>query len=101
MIFSWPPASMPGVIRSSTRFTPAATHRSTSPGSSITTSQASASAAACSSSSDLLLPWKTSADDGTPAACAQASSPTVETSAPIPSSTRIRITAAFGNAFVP
>ena len=101
MIFSWPPASMPGVIRSSTRFTPAAAHRSTSPGSSMTTSHASASAAAASSSSDLLFPWTTVADDGTPAACAYRSSPSVDTSAPMPSSTSSRMIAAFGNAFVP
>ena len=45
MIFSCVSASIPGVIRSSTRFTPNSTHRSTSPGSSITTSHASFSAA--------------------------------------------------------
>ena len=36
-----------------------------------------------------------------PAACANRSSPSVDTSAPIPSSARMRISATFGNAFVP
>ena len=38
---------------------------------------------------------------GTPAASANRSSPSVDTSAPIPSSARSRMTATFGNAFVP
>ena len=101
MIFSCPPASMPGVIRSSTRFTPNSTHRSTSPGSSITTSHASFSAANFSSSSDLLLPWTTQWDGGMPAAFAYIISPSVETSAPMPSSQRIFMIGTFGNAFVP
>ena len=101
LIASCVSASIPGVTRSSTRRTPAATHRSTSPGSSITTSQTSASAAAASSSSDLLLPWTTIRSAGTSAACANRSSPSVETSAPIPSSARSRMIAAFGNAFAP
>ena len=101
MIFSWPPASMPGVIRSSTRFTPNSTQRSTSPGSSITTSHASCSAANRSSSSDLLFPCTTHDDGGIPAASAYFISPSVETSAPMPSSHRIFMIGTFGNAFVP
>ena len=101
MIFSWPPASMPGVIRRSTRFTPNSTQRSTSPGSSITTSHASCSAANRSSSSDLLFPCTTHDDGGIPAASAYFISPSVETSAPMPSSHRIFMIGTFGNALVP
>ena len=58
-------------------------------------------AAARSSSSDLLLPCTSSRSPAIPAACANASSPRVETSAPSPSSASSRIRATFGNAFVP
>ena len=54
-----------------------------------------------SSSSDLLFPWTTSRSPGIPARRAKASSPSVETSAPSPSSASSRISATFGNAFVP
>ena len=70
MIFSCPPASIPGVIRSSTRFTPAATHRSTSPGSSITTSHASFSAAAAQLLVRLVVAVDDQCDGGIPAAFA-------------------------------
>ena len=100
-IFSWVSASTPGVIRRSTRLTPAAAQRSTSPGSSMTTSHASASAAAASSSSDLLFPCTTSTEGEMPAACANRSSPSVDTSAPIPSSARMRISATFGKRLRP
>ena len=54
-----------------------------------------------SSSSSLLLPWMTSRSPGMPARSANSSSPTVETSAPRPSSASSRSTATDGNAFVP
>ena len=52
-------------------------------------------------SSSLLLPWTTSSAPSSPAARANASSPSEATSAPIPSSRRSRSTATFANAFVP
>ena len=99
-IFSWVSASIPGVTRISVRATPAARARSISSSESSTTS-APAAAAAASSSSDLLFPCTTMFSPAIPAASANRSSPSVETSAPIPSSARIRMIATFGNAFVP
>ena len=88
--------SIPGVTRRSTRRTPAATARSTSSAASSTTY--ATSAAARSSSSLLLLPCMTIRSAGTPARRAKASSPSVETSAPRPSSASREITATLGNA---
>ena len=93
-------ASTPSVSRTSVRVTPAARARSTSSRASSTTS-APAAPAAASSASSLLLPWTTSASPPMPACCAKRSSPSVETSAPSPSSASRRITETFGNAFVP
>ena len=93
-------ASIPGVTRMSVRETRASRARSISSSESTTTS-APASAAASSSSRDLLFPWTTRSRPAIPAAWANRSSPSVETSAPMPSSARIRISATFGNAFVP
>ena len=99
-IASWVWASTPSVSRTSVRVTPAAAARSTSSSASSTTS-APAAPAAASSASSLLLPWTTSASPSIPACCAKRSSPSVETSAPSPSSASRRITETFGNAFVP
>ena len=94
-------ASIPGVTRTSIRPTPASRARSSSSTESRTTYAARASAAAASSSSDLLLPCTTSRSPSTPARWAKRSSPSVETSAPRPSSASSRRIATFGNALVP
>ena len=57
-----------------------------------------AAAARAISSSDLLLPWNTIRSPAMPARIANSSSPSVETSAPSPSSAKSRSSATFGNA---
>ena len=91
-------ASIPGVTRTRIRLTPASAARSTSSGASTTTSPASC-AARCSSSSDLLFPCMTIRAGGISAFTAYASSPSVETSAPSPSSAQRRRSSRLGKAF--